>query len=325
MRQRRADAVRRLYTWVLEPGLLSSGPVHVAAAVGGVIAVVSAVVGVFTVMRGQSFGGHALGDVSAAGGSGALLAGLSPVAGFVGLGILGAGVMDLIGVRRVRGRDLATGIVLGAAIGLSALFLYLDTVAGATTGATQQILFGSIFTIDSGTIPAIVTLSVIALGSIAVACRPLLLSTVSADLAAARGVRVRLVGLLYMVALAVSVGLSSLAVGAILSTALLIGPAAAALRLTRRLAWALASACLIGVGATWLGVLLAYDSYYWGTSGESLPVSFFIVAVIFAAYLASGVPAGRAGRRRRGAAAGTGSQGADRALAGEEGACSPVS
>ena len=47
--------------------------------------------------------------------------------------------MDMIGVRRVRGRDLATGIVLGAAIGLSALFLYLGTTAGATTGATQQI------------------------------------------------------------------------------------------------------------------------------------------------------------------------------------------
>ena len=97
-------------------------------------------------MRGQSFGGHALGDVAAAGGSGALLVGLSPLPGSSGLGVVGAGVMDMIGVRRVRGRDLATGIVLGAAIGLAALFLYLDTTAAATTGAAQQILFGSIFT-----------------------------------------------------------------------------------------------------------------------------------------------------------------------------------
>ena len=96
-----------------------------------------------------------------------------------------------------------------------------------------------------------------------------------------------------MLALAVSVGLSSLAIGAILSTALLIGPAAAALRLTKRVAWALVVACLIGVAATWLGVLLAYDSYYWGSSHQGLPVSFFIVAVIFAAYLASGLPAVR--------------------------------
>ena len=73
----------------------------------------------------------------------------------------------------------------------------------------------------------------IALACIAVIYRPLLLSTVSTDIAAARGVPVRLVGLLYMLALAVSVGLSSLAIGAILSTALLIGPAATALRLTK--------------------------------------------------------------------------------------------
>jgi zinc/manganese transport system permease protein len=285
--------MHQLWTWVFEPGFFSSAPVRVAAVTGGVAAIVSAVTGVFTVMRGQSFGGHALGDVSAAGGSGALLAGLSPLLGFVGLGIIGAGVMDMIGVRRVRGRDLATGIVLGAAIGLSALFLYLTSVSGATTGAPAQILFGSIFTITSSTIPAVVILSVIAVASIVAVWRPLLLTTVSPDLATARGVPVRLVGLAYMLALAVSVGLSSLAVGAILSTALLIGPAATALRLTRTAAWAVAVACLIGVGATWLGILLAYDSYYWGAAHQGLPVSFFIVAVIFASYLLSGFPAAR--------------------------------
>src|SRR6266851_7565454 len=187
--------MHKLYTWVFEPGFFSNAPVHVAALIGGVVAVVSAVVGVFTVMRGQSFGGHALGDVSAAGGSGALLIGLSPVAGFVGLGIAGAGVMDMIGVRRVRGRDLATGIVLGAAIGLSALFLYLGTTSGATTGATQQILFGSIFTTTSGTAVVVVLLGALAVVSIAAISRPLLLSTVSPDIAAARAGQVRLVGL----------------------------------------------------------------------------------------------------------------------------------
>jgi zinc/manganese transport system permease protein len=282
--------MHQIWTQIFEPGFFSSAPVHVAAVIGGAVAVVSAVTGVFTVMRGQSFGGHALGDVSAAGGSGALLIGLTPLVGFVGLGIIGAGVMDMIGVRRVRGRDLATGIVLGAAIGLSALFLYLDTTTGATTGATQQILFGSIFTTAGGTIPAVVIFGAIALACIAATWRPLLLTTVSTDMAAARGVPVRLVGLLYMLALALSVGLSSLAVGAILSTALLIGPAATALRLTRRVGWAVAAACLIGVGATWLGILLAYDSYYWSSSHASWPVSFFIVVVIFLGYVATELP-----------------------------------
>jgi len=291
--------MHQLYTWIFEPGFFSSPQVRVAATIGGVTAMVSAVVGVFTVIRGQSFGGHALGDVSAAGGSGAVLAGMSPLAGFVGLGVFGAGVMDMIGARRGRGRDLATGIVLGAAIGLSALFLYLDTTRGATTGTTQQILFGSIFTVTGSTIPAVVILGGISLGCIAVAYRPLLLITVSSDIAAARGVRVRLVGLLYVLALALSVGLSSMSVGAILSTALLIGPAAAALRLTRTVVRALASACLIGVGATWLGVLLSYDSYYWGSGRQGLPVSFFIVAVVFVAYLVCGLQTAWMARYRR--------------------------
>jgi len=282
-----------VYSAIFEPGFFASPQVHVAATIGGLVAIVSAVTGVFTVMRGQSFGGHALGDVSAAGGAGALLVGLSPVAGFVGLGIVGAGVMDTIGVRRLRGRDLATGIVLGTAIGLSALFLHLTTTTGATTGATQQVLFGSIFTAPAGIVPVVVALGVVALVAIGVVYRPLQLTTVSPDVAAARGIPVRLIGLAYMLALAVSVGLSSLAIGAILSTALLIGPAAVALRLTRRTGRSIGLACLIGVVMTWLGILLAYDSFYWGTSRQSLPVSFFIVALVFASYLVTGLLAVR--------------------------------
>lgn len=283
--------MRAVYSAIFEPGFFASPQVHVAATIGGLVAVVSAVTGVFTVMRGQSFGGHALGDVSAAGGAGALLAGLSPVAGFVGFGIVGAGVMDMIGVRRLRGRDLATGIVLGTAIGLSALFLHLTTTVGSTTGATQHVLFGSIFVTPAGTIPVVAALGAVALGALGVVYRPLLLATVSPDIAAARGVPVRLIGQAYMLALAVSVGLSSLAIGAILSTALLIGPAAVALRLTRRTGRAVGLACLIGVVTTWLGILLAYDSFYWGTSRQALPVSFFIVALVFASYLFTRVPA----------------------------------
>jgi len=262
--------------------------VHTALWLGAAAAVLSAVVGVFTVVRGQSFAGHALTDVSAAGGSGALLVGVEPLYGFVGFGLFAAGVMDLIGVRRLRGRDLATGIVLGAATGLTALILYFDTTSQATTGATQQILFGSIFTVNASILPVIVVLSLIALGVVAVLYRPLLLSTVSTDIAKARGVPERLVGIVFLGTVSVAVGLSALTIGAILSTALLVGPAAAALRITTRMASAMAVAAAIGIVSSWLGVLLAYDSYYWGSSHHAVPVSFFIVMLVFAAYLLSG-------------------------------------
>jgi zinc/manganese transport system permease protein len=230
-----------------------------------------------------------------------VLAGINPAIGFVGFGVVGSVVMDLIGVERVRGRDLATGIVLGASIGLAALFLYLAATTTATTGATQYILFGSIFATTTSTTVLVVVFSVISLGLISVVHRPLLLTSVSADVAATKGVPVRLVGMLFMVALAIAVGLSSIAIGSILSTALLIGPAATALRLTRTMGATIGLACLIGVGGTWLGVLLAYDSAYWGSSHEGLPVSFFIVSILFVAYLASSFWEARsAGRRRLG-------------------------
>jgi zinc/manganese transport system permease protein len=286
---------------LFEPGFFSSGPVHTAAVIGAVTAVVSAIVGIFTVVRSQSFAGHALTDVATTGGSASFLLGISPLAGFIGGGIVGGGAMELIGVERARSRDVATGIVLGAATGLSALFLYLDATRSATTGATQQILFGSIFTIDPSIVPIVVALSAATLIVTGVIYRPLLLSSVSAELAAARGISLRIVGLLFMLALAVSVGLSSIAIGSILSTALLIGPAATAVRLTQTLRTAILAACLLGIATTWLGILFAYDSAYWDASSQGLPVSFFIVAIVFLLYLGSGLPVVRrlTGRRDR--------------------------
>lgn len=291
-------------TPIIEPGFFSSQPVRTALVLGAIVAVVSAVVGIFTVVRSQSFAGHALTDVATTGGSGAIYLGFSALTGFIGGGVIGAGAMDLVGVQRARSRDVATGIVLGASIGLSALFLYLDTTSTATTGATQQILFGSIFTIDPSLVPVVAVLAIVTLVAIATFHRPLLLSSVSTELAATRGIRTRLVGLAFMISLAVAVGLSSIAIGSILSTALLIGPPATALRVTRSIGAATVLACCLGVATTWVGILLAYDSFDWSASNQGLPVSFFIVAIAFLLYLASGLPfvrrwAGRDGAESR--------------------------
>jgi zinc/manganese transport system permease protein len=278
---------------VAQTGFFADEAVRVALAVGTVVAIVAGAVGVFTVMRGQSFAGEALGDLGATGGSGAFLLGIGPLWGFLAMGIAAAGVMELIGIQRPRGRDLATGIVLGAGLGLAALFLYWDATLHNTTGATITILFGSVFAISSSTFPLVAILSVVALGIVVALYRPLLLSTVSAEMAAARGVPVRVVGAAYLLALAMTVALAAVTIGAILSTALLIGPAASALRLTRRPGRAMLVAGAIGIAAVWLGVALAYESYYWPPAGHGWPVSFFVVTLIFLFYIASGVPAWR--------------------------------
>lgn len=270
---------------VFEPGFFSSSSVQLALAVGALVAIVTGSIGVFTVIRGQAFAGEALGDIGTAGGSSAYLAGIAPLWGFVLVSLAAAGVMELIGIQRARGRDLATGIVLGAGFGLAALFLYLGTTYTNTTGATVTILFGSIFTLAPSTLPLVAVLSAIALGIVVALYRPLLLASLSPDLAAARGLPVRLIGILYLAAMALAMALSAVTIGTILSVALLIGPAATSLQLTARPVYASVTAALIGIGATWLGILLAYDSYYWPPLHHGWPVSFFVVTLVLVGYI----------------------------------------
>ncbi|HYB27074.1 MAG TPA: metal ABC transporter permease [Solirubrobacteraceae bacterium] len=272
---------------IVEPGFFSNASVQLAAAVGAVVAIVAGCVGVFTVIRGQSFAGEALGDLGATGGSSAYLAGVAPLWGFMAITVTAAGIMELIGIQRARGRDLATGIVLGAGFGLAALLLYLGTIYDNTTGATVTILFGSPFTLSSSMLPLVAVLGALALGIVLILYRPLLLVSVSPELASARRLPVRLIGALYLLAMALAVALSAVTIGAILSTALLVGPAATALQVTRRPGRAIVTAAAVGIGAMWLGILLAYDSYYWSSNHHAWPVSFFVVALVLLAYVAS--------------------------------------
>lgn len=287
---------------IFAPGFLANGPVRTALIVGSATALVSAIVGVFTVMRGQSFAAHALGDVSSAGGSASFLLGVSPMLGFICLGALAAAGMEWADIQDARERDLVTGVVLGAGLALAALFLYFDTTSASTSGAAISILFGSLFTIPSGTIAPLVGAGALAAVMIAVLYRPLLVSSLSVELAAAQGTRVRFLGLAHSLALAFAVALSAMTVGAILSPALLIGPAATGLRLGSRPGQAVALAALTGLIAVWGGILLAYDSYYW-TPGHGWPVSFFIVSLVFLAYVLANVTTGprAAGRVARAA------------------------
>jgi zinc/manganese transport system permease protein len=274
---------------IVEPGFFGSAPVHRALLVGAIAALVAGPLGVFTVLRGQSFAGEALGDIGTTGGSGAYLVGIGPLWGFLVFNVAAVAVMELLGVQRRRGRDLATGVVLGAGLGLAALFLYLDATHQSTTGTTVTVLFGSLFSVSPTTVPLAIAVAAGVVVLLVAVGRPLLLASANAELASARGIPVRLVGYAYLLALSLAVALCAVTIGSILSTALLIGPAAAALRVSARPARAMATASALGVLATWLGILLAYDSYAWPPHHQGWPVSFFVVALVLIVYLACGV------------------------------------
>ena len=90
-------------------------------------------------------------------------------------------------MQRRRGRDVATGVVLGAALGAAALFLYLGTQTSSTTGASFTILFGSMFVISPDTVPALIASGLLALAAAALLSRMLLLTALSPEIAAVGG------------------------------------------------------------------------------------------------------------------------------------------
>lgn len=270
---------------LIAPGFFQSPAVHAALIMAAIVTVANGLVGVFVVIRGQAFLGHALSDMGATGGAAAALLGVQVLWGFLVGGFV-SGALANAGVSESRGRDVATGIVLATALGLSALFLYLVTTHTSNANITQTVLFGSIFTVNPALVPAMAVLSLGTVVLLALIYRPLLYASVVPEVALARGLSLRLMNTLFLVVAVAAVEQASLLVGALLSTTLIVGPSAIAVRLTTRAGWRLILAAAIGVAATSVGILLSYDSFYWPPAGRGWPDSFFISTLILLGYLA---------------------------------------
>jgi zinc/manganese transport system permease protein len=252
---------------------------------GCAVAIVAGAVGFFLVLRNLIFAGHALSHVGFAGATGSVLLGINPLWGLLGFTLAAGIAMGFLG-ERLRGRDVAVGIVLSLALGLGVLFLYFYT-----SGATQAtaILFGNVLGVSLEAVWALVALSVVSLGALGVVSRPLLFATLAPELAAAKGAPLRLVSVVFLAIVAIAVAEAAQVVGVLLVFVLMVAPAAAALRLTTRLAPGLALAIVLAVGETWAGIALAYATDW--------PATFWIVAVSCLVYFGS-VLKGIAGRSR---------------------------
>lgn len=278
--------MKTLFHYIFAPGLFQSSEVIQALLIGVVVAVISGVIGVFVVVRGQSFVGHVLTDIGAAGASGSFLVGINAWYGFISFGVLSGIGVELLG-ERARNRDIATGIILSFAMGLGALFLYFDAHFTSNANAPMLVLFGSIFVIDPGVVPVVIITSLASLLVLLLLYRPLLLCSVNPEIAQTRGISVRLVSILFMILLVIAVEDGSIIIGSLLSTALIVGPSATAIRLTSRIGLASLLSATIGAIATCLGIVLAYDSYLWPPVHRGWPVSFFVAFLILLFYLLS--------------------------------------
>jgi zinc/manganese transport system permease protein len=242
---------------------------------GTVVAIVAGAVGYFLVLRNLAFAGHALSHVGFAGATGAVLVGVAPLWGLVAFTLAAATAMGWLG-DRLRGRDVAVGIILSLALGLGVLFLHFYT-ARATEAAA--LLFGNVLGVSMAGVRDLLGLAIVCLAALAAIARPLLFASIDPELAEARGVSPRLLSVLFLLVVALAVAEATQIVGILLIFALMVGPAAAAQRLSSRFYRGLMLSVAFAVAQTWLGIALAYETDW--------PPSFWIVCLSFLTYGAS--------------------------------------
>ncbi len=233
----------------------------------GIVAVVSGVVGFFLVMRGQTFAGHALSHVGFAGATGAGLIGLSAIWGLLGFSLAAGIAMGLMS-ERISNRDVAIGVVLALALGFGLLFLHYYT---AFASQATALLFGNVLAIDHATIAILAGLAVLTLAGLAAIMRPLIFASLQPELAEAKGVPLRLISTAFLAVVALAVAACAQIVGVLLVFTLMVGPPAAAQRLTTGLWRGLALAAGLALAEAWAGIAIAY--------GTDWPVSFCIAVL----------------------------------------------
>src|SRR5439155_10814800 len=202
---------------------------------GTIVAVVSATMGWFMVLRRQTFAGHTLSLVGFPGAAGAILLGISPALGYFGFCALAAviigGADPRAGTTTYRQESALIGTV--QAMALAGGFLFVSLYHGNLNGLTG-LLFGSFLGITGTQVLALHVVgggAVLALGCIA---RPLLFASVDPEVAAAAGLPVRGLAIAFLLLLGIAVAETAQITGALLVFALLVLPPATAQVITGR-------------------------------------------------------------------------------------------
>jgi zinc/manganese transport system permease protein len=241
-------------------------------AVASIMAVVAGAVGFFVVLRGATFAAHAIPQGAFTGAAGAALIGVST--------LLGVGVFALVGVVAIawwgrRGRhDVVTALSLVTLLGIGALFL---SMSNEYSEQTFSLLFGEPLAVSASEILPTAAIGAACLGLVVLVYRPLVLSTIAPELAAAQGTRPERIELWFLLAVGAATTMALLVVGALLVFSLMIGPPAAARYLTNRPAGALALSSALALLTVWLSIAASFWSNW--------PIGFFVGSLAAAWYV----------------------------------------
>jgi zinc/manganese transport system permease protein len=262
---------------------------------GTIVAIVAGLIGYFMVLRGQSFAGHTLSQVGFPGAAGAALIGVTPALGLLVFCVataLGIAMLSDAHSQERRAESAAIGSIL--AFLLATGFLFASLYSGFIDGV-YAFLFGTFIGISDSQVEMLLVVAMVAVAVLAVIGRPLLFASVDPDVAAARGVPVRLLAVTFLVLLGLAVAEAAQITGTLLVFALLVAPAATAQQLTARPGLGIVLTVAIALLVTWLGLSVAYFTIY--------PIGFFVTTFAFTAYLiARAVRWGTAIAGHRGAA-----------------------
>ena len=244
---------------------------------GALLALIGGLVGVFVMHRELAFAVHGISELSFAGAAVFLLIGLDVVFGSVFGSFIAAAIIAVLG-EKARDRNSIVGVLMpfGLGIGILALALYPGRAANKF-----GLLTGQIVAIDDPKLTAMIVISSIVLVALFLIWRPLSFASLDQEVAVARGVNSRLLGIAFILLLGLAVAAAVQIVGALLVLALLVTPAAAALRLSNSQIMVPLLSVLFAMIAMVGGTLLAL--------GGTLPISPYVTTISFVIYLVARV------------------------------------
>lgn len=240
---------------------------------GALLGVVGGLIGTFVMTRDLAFAVHGVSELSFAGASAALLFGANVVVGSIAGSLLAAILIGILGAK-ARERNSIIAVLMPFGLGLGILFLSLY---GGRSVNKFGLLTGQIVSVDSPQLVWLVVVSVVVIAALLVIWRPLTFASVDEDVAEARGVPVKTLSLVFMILLGLATAVSLQVVGALLVLALLVTPAAAAMRVTASPLLTPVLSVIFAVVSVVGGILLAL--------GGGLPISPYVTTISFLIYL----------------------------------------